>query len=230
MITSVSNSLVKLVAGLSLRKNRLESKLFIAEGIHLAQEALKAGADICQYFWTPKLTESGEGRELLALLEECCEGFEVHEAVMAKMAETEHPQGILLTVRFPKPRLLDLNGGFTLGLVLDGLQDPGNTGTIIRTAWAAGANGLLFTEGSADPYQGKVVRASMGGIFHLPIYLNLLPETIIRAAAGGVQLIAADAAAPLCYTEADLATVSAPGGSRRRWCGSASPSRGGPIP
>jgi TrmH family RNA methyltransferase len=208
MITSVSNPMVKLVAGLSLRKNRLESKLFIVEGIHLAQEALKAGAAIYQYFWTPKLPESGEGRELLALLEGRFEGFEVHEAVMAKMAETEHPQGILLTVHFPKPKLLEM-GGFTLGLVLDGLQDPGNTGTIIRTAWAAGANALLFIEGTADPYQGKVVRASMGGIFHLPIYTSLLPEAIIRAAVlAGVQLVAADAAAPLCYTEANLAKPS----------------------
>jgi TrmH family RNA methyltransferase len=93
----------------------------------------------------------------------------------------------------PDPgRLKDLTD-FKLGLIIDGLQDPGNVGAIIRTAWAAGCDGLLFTPNTADPFQGKVVRASMGGIFYQSVYRNLKPVDIVEwSERMGVQIVVGD--------------------------------------
>ena len=204
MITSTSNYLVKAATSLHQKKGRQEQGLFLAEGIHLVQEALRAKAEIRHFFWSAKLLLSDDGRKLLAALNESYQGYEVNEAVLAKLAETENPQGILAVVAIPPVVDLDLSGT-KLGLILDRLQDPGNLGTIIRTAWAVGVDCLLLTAGTADPYQGKVVRASQGGVFFQRIYQQLEPELITTSAAkAGIQLVAGDSqAAEVCF-ECDL--------------------------
>lgn len=190
MITSISNQYVKLVSNLHHKKGRSEHKLYLAEGIHLVTEALKANAAIQYYFWTEKLAQAAEGRELLRQLAQKAQGFAVSEPVFAKLSETETPQGILAAVKIPSEPVLELKN-VRLGLILDGLQDPGNVGTIIRTAWAGGLDCLILTSKTADPYQGKVVRSSMGGIFYQKIYRNVTPETIaVAARQAGVQIIA----------------------------------------
>ncbi len=201
MITSISNDLIKLVRTLHHKKGRLQENLFLAEGIHLVQEGLKAGSLIKHFFWSEKLTKTSEGKELLRLLDINHQGFEVSDPVLAKICETENPQGIVATIVIPVEA--DLLGftDFKLGLIIDELQDPGNVGTIIRTAWAAGCDGLFFTPSTADPYQGKVVRASMGGIFHQRICRNLEPQVISEwAERMGIQIIAGDPkAAEFCF-------------------------------
>ncbi|HEY8464325.1 MAG TPA: RNA methyltransferase [Bacillota bacterium] len=190
MITSNTNRLIKLASSLQLKKGRLQHKLFLAEGIHLVAEALKAEAEIRCFFWSQRLCATGEGRELLQLLTTRAEGFEVSETVLGKICETETPQGIVAMLSLPQEPVFDLTGT-KLGLIIDGLQDPGNVGTIIRTAWAGGLDCLLFTSGTVDPFQGKVVRATMGGIFYQKIYRNLTPRMIAAAAQkAGVQIIA----------------------------------------
>jgi TrmH family RNA methyltransferase len=190
MITSTGNDLIKLVGSLHHKKGRLEQNLYLAEGIHLVQEALRAGAQIRRYFWTNKLVFTTEGQLLLKALQACHEGYEVSETVFAKISETENPQGILAVITIPENPPLDLTD-IKLGLIIDGLQDPGNVGTIIRTAWAAGLDGLVFTPLTADPYQGKVVRASMGGVFSQKIYRNAPPQMVAeQARRAGVQIVA----------------------------------------
>lgn len=204
MITSVSNNLVKMAASLRHKKGRLERKLYLIEGIHLVIEAMKARAPIRQYLWNEKILESGEGKELLSKLARLAEGVEVSEAVFSKIAETETPQGILALVELPETGGFDLTK-YSFGLIVDGVQDPGNLGAIIRTAWAAGVDCLLLTAGTADPYQGKVVRATMGGIFQQPIYRDLLPDVIAAAAGrGGFQIIAGYPGAARLYFETNL--------------------------
>lgn len=204
VISSNSNNLVKMVMSLHHKKGRLEHKLYIAEGIHLVSEALKAEAPIRQFYWTQKINTHPEGKALLRMMLSLYEGIEVTEAVFAKLSETESPQGILALIEFPAEsdfKQLDLK----LGLIIDGLQDPGNVGTIIRTAWAAGLEGLFFTPGSADPYQGKVVRATMGGIFHQRIYRNLEPEEIAQTAIEKqIQIIAGFPEAKKVYFDCDF--------------------------
>jgi TrmH family RNA methyltransferase len=191
VITSTTNQQVKMVRSLHQKKGRLEQGLYLAEGIHLVSEALRAKAEIRQYFWTGRLETTTEGRELLRHLTVArVPGVAVSERVMAKLAETETSQGIIALMAIPSEPPLSLTG-VQLALVLDSLQDPGNVGTIIRTAWAAGLDCLLLTSGTADPYQGKVVRATMGGLFYQRLFCNLSPEVIATAARqAGLQIIA----------------------------------------
>ncbi|MGE5606509.1 MAG: TrmH family RNA methyltransferase, partial [Bacteroidota bacterium] len=117
--------------------------------------------------------------------------------------------GIIATIALPQQtNLIDFTD-FKLGLIIDGLQDPGNVGAIIRTAWAFGCNGIFFTPGAADPYQGKVVRASMGGIFYQRICLNLEPEAIFELSNRmGIQIIAGDLKATEFSFQTNLAGAS----------------------
>ena len=97
--------------------------------------------------------------------------YKVRPQVIKALAETENPQGIVAVARMETvpPALFEVGGGGKPLLVIDGLQDPGNLGTLIRTAWGAGARAVVCLPGTADPYNGKTVRASMGGIFHVPV-------------------------------------------------------------
>ena len=205
MITSNANQLIKLVKSLHHKKGREEHKLFLAEGIHLVQEALKADWPVQFYLWTAKLTATAEGRALLEAMQTApAPGYEVSEAVFKGAAETESPPGIIAALPFPAASSPAL-AGLSLGLVVDGVQDPGNIGTIIRTAWASGFRPLWFTPQSADPYQGKVVRASMGGIFNVNIFRNVPPGTIVALAEQGrLQVIAGDVRADRACFQADL--------------------------
>jgi TrmH family RNA methyltransferase len=204
VITSVSNQLVKMACSLRHKKGRREHNLYSAEGIHLVAEAVKAGVTIMQFFWSEKLLSTAEGAELLQLLTGKYFGVQLSQAVMEKICETESPQGIVALISLPSEEALDLSG-VKLGVIIDGLQDPGNAGTIIRTAWAGGVDCLLLTANTVDPYQGKVVRASMGGIFHQRIYRNISPARVMEAAAkAGQQIIAGVPGAPRSYFSVDL--------------------------
>jgi TrmH family RNA methyltransferase len=204
MITSAGNDLIKMASSLHHKKGRLEQNLYLAEGIHLVQEAVRAGVQIHRYFWCSKLTSTSEGQLLLKILQARHEGHEVSEVVFAKISETENPQGILAAITIPDNPGLDFTN-IRLGLIIDGLQDPGNVGTIIRTAWAGGLDGLIFTPQTADPYQGKVVRASMGGVFSQKIYRNVTPQIIVEEARRAkVQIVAGAPAAKQNIFEVNL--------------------------
>jgi TrmH family RNA methyltransferase len=204
VITSASNQLVKMACSLRHKKGRREHNLYSAEGIHLVTEAVKAGIAIRQFFWSEKLLSTAEGSDLLQLLTGKYPGIELSPPVMAKICETESPQGIVALLPLPPEEPPDLSG-VKLGLIIDGLQDPGNVGTIIRTAWAGGADCLILTANTADPYQGKVVRASMGGIFHQRIFRNISPARVMEAAAkAGQQIVAGFPDAPRSYFSVDL--------------------------
>jgi len=98
----------------------------------------------------------------------------VTEAVMQAIAETATPQGIVAVCRWQaSPLSLALPGGGAPSVLLDGVSDPGNAGTIIRTADAAGAGGVVLTSGSVDPTNGKCVRSTAGSLFHLPIAVDV---------------------------------------------------------
>ena len=204
MITSPTNNLIKIVSSLHHKKGRLEQKLYLAEGIHLVQEALKSGIMLRYFFWSAKLTNTVEGIRLLEALRGKFEGYEVPETLFNKISETENPQGILALLPVPEQPPVDLSA-INLGVIIDGLQDPGNVGTIIRTAWAGALDRIILTSQSADPYQGKVVRSSQGGIFHLRIDRDLEPDYIMEEAQKHrLQILAGDARAEKVYFECDL--------------------------
>lgn len=89
------------------------------------------------------------------------------------LSDTESPQGVVSVARIPQWSWKEISSAEPFLLLLDQISDPGNLGTIIRTGWALGADGVLLTEDCVDPYNPKVVRSSMGGIFHLPVFPNI---------------------------------------------------------
>ncbi len=106
------------------------------------------------------------------------EKYILDSKLMKIICDTETPQGIAAVVKKPAwclKSLIEKNGFFIL---LDRISDPGNMGTIIRTGWALGVNGILLTKGCVDPFGPKVVRSSMGGIFNLPVFVDFLFEDI----------------------------------------------------
>ena len=187
MITSASNPAVKDVALWQTKaKARRESGFFVVEGLRLVREA--APEDVVRAYATEEFAASEEGKALCARLA----AEPVSESVMARMSDTKTPQGILAVVRQKKWRLEDLTAAPAPLLVLEHVQDPGNVGTLFRTAEAAGAAGILMDAETADPWQPKVVRGTMGAIFRLPFAVSEdLPEALLELKARGMTLYAA---------------------------------------
>lgn len=128
-------------------------------------------------------------------------GVPVHQGsghVLAELSETVTPQGLVAVCDLVDvPLEQALRPGARLAVVLAAIRDPGNAGTVLRTADAAGADLVVFSDTSVDPYNGKCVRASAGSLFHLPIVLDApLPATIEALRAGGFAVLAADGSGP----------------------------------
>ena len=171
-ITSLQNERVKFIRALEMRKTRRETGLFVAEGASVLVSARDAG-------WAPRMlvflagsAGSGVHRELLNWAESAgAECLEVSETVLGKLAAKENPQTMLGVFEqqwreMPEPRSV---AGDAVWLALEGIRDPGNLGTIIRTVDAVGASGVLLVGASCDPYSRESVRATMGSIFNVPL-------------------------------------------------------------
>src|SRR5262249_46951853 len=132
---------------------------------------------------------------------------EVSEAVMAELAGTVTPQGLLAVCRFVDIPLADLTSRAPrLVVVLANVRDPGNAGTVLRTADAAGAQGVIFADASVDPYNGKCVRSSAGSLFHVPIVAGApVREAATALRDAGLTLLAAAGGAKLGLDELDRA-------------------------
>lgn len=166
-ITSLKNEWVKRTASLKQKKYRVREGLFLVEGKRAVSEARDSGWDIDCYFYT-QLPEGWEDP-----VESETVYYHVTDAVFRKAADTEDPQGIGALVRMPQQKLQDFAPDKGLVLVLAGIQDPGNAGTLIRSADAMGAVGVVCLDGTVDLYNPKVVRSTMGSLFHLPVFTNV---------------------------------------------------------
>ena len=160
---SNENKLVKDTLKLKMKKYRDAENKYIIEGIRFIEEAIKE--DVIKYIiYSSKLFETkGYDR----VFDNTIEKYEVADEVLKKICDTENPQGICAVVEKKKWNIKDIKNTFVA--VADGLQDPGNLGTIIRTCDAAGAGGIVIIKGSVDVYSGKTLRSTMGSIFHLPV-------------------------------------------------------------
>jgi len=179
-ITSVNNALVKATAELKQKKYRQERGLFIAEGLRTVEEAV-ASNTVEQVFYT-----AIEDDRTRAALEAAAEkGVALHcvnEAVMKKLADTDSPQGILAVCKMQDIKLEGLFATGKMLLVLDRVGDPGNVGTMLRTADAAGVGGVVLLKGSVDIYAPKTVRSTMGSLFHVPVFAGAEEALFIKAA------------------------------------------------
>lgn len=180
MITSLQNPLVKHIVSLQQRKARDEAGVFFVEGWRFVGEALARGAQVKQVLFCPELSRP-EGEILLKRFHQ--KGIpveEVDERVFRKMSSTEEPQGILALIQKPGFSWADVKiAAKDVLLIIDGVQDPGNLGTILRTALAAGVNTVLLTKGTVDLYNPKVLRSTMGAIFSTLFLQNLEPEEVL---------------------------------------------------
>lgn len=200
MISSTANPHVKELRSLrdTPRVRRSERSLFV-EGVRLVGAALQAGVELRLALFAPEqLQTTPEGQALLAALDERREAYAATPTVVAAAADTQHPQGVVAAVAWPE---LEPRPG--LRLVLDGLQDPGNVGTLLRSAEAAGVGLVLGARGGVDLHSPKVVRAAMGAHFSLPLRADLDWDAI-GAELGLCPLVyAADATATMPYFAAD---------------------------
>ena len=158
------------IRDLHRRKARERRGLALAEGVRLVEELLAAGVECTGAVVAPALEATPRGAALVAALEARGVGLErTDDQELARLAATEHPQGIVAVFRPPSWPIEALAPAVGAPLVvLDGVQDPGNVGTIARTAVAFGAAGLVALPGTVDLTNPKVVRASAGALFRLP--------------------------------------------------------------
>jgi RNA methyltransferase, TrmH family len=203
---------VRAARQLTKRALRQRARAFLVEGPQAVGEAIAAGAPLTELFVTAE--GSAKWPALVAAARE--RGAAVHPVngeVMAALAQTVTPQGLLGVCDFVDVPLAALTGARPrLVVLLAQVRDPGNAGTVLRTADAAGARGVVFSTASVDPYNGKCVRASAGSLFHLPIATGI---SAAEAAAGlrgaGLRILAADGNAPRRLDElADTGALAAP--------------------
>jgi TrmH family RNA methyltransferase len=188
-ITSKQNPLIKRFRRV---KAGDEHHLVFIEGIRLIEDALQAGAHFESVAYSLTLEATERGAELQdELLHVPCRGAFVPQQILNYIADTETPQGIVAIVSRPHYELSDVfQAEVPLILVADELQDPGNIGTIIRTAEAAGASGLVTTRHTVDPFNLKALRASMGSAFRLPIVTDIKREDLLQICRErGVRLV-----------------------------------------
>ncbi|WP_459973323.1 TrmH family RNA methyltransferase [Nocardioides pyridinolyticus] len=187
---TAGNARVKESRKLSRRSERSERRLFLADGPKAVEGALEAvlgsGQDcVVEVFATPAATE-----QYADLADAAPAWTLVDERALASLSDSVNPAGVVAVCRFldgevpPAPRLVALCAD---------VRDPGNAGTVIRCADAAGADAVVLAGHSVDPYNPKTVRASVGSLFHLPVVLEPDPATAVRTLqAAGLQVLAAD--------------------------------------
>lgn len=195
-ITSLQNPKVKQWSQLLQKKGRDQQGKFLIEGVHLVQEALQAGADIEAVIYD---IEKGLPDEIEAFCGNVTRIASL-SSITSKLSETEHPQGIVAILHKPKADIHSLLTEGSLWVALDGVQDPGNVGTIIRSADAVGASGIWLGKGTVDVFNPKVVRSTMGSLFHLPVVEVDLMEWLPKLKSRDVQVVGAGIdGASSCY-------------------------------
>jgi len=201
LITSVTNDKIKFARSLARRKERVAARQCLIEGTRLVEEAVRAGViPALVLYERSALNRDARLRQLIAALEKRAPAvYEVTAPVMRALADTETPQGICAVAPLPE---LPLPAAPNLTLVLDGIRDPGNLGTILRTAWAAGVDAVLLAPETVDPFNPKVLRAGMGAQFNIPLasktwdeireYLSAVPRIYLAHAQGQMKYTDAD--------------------------------------
>ena len=166
----MNSSLQTLIRDLHRRRGRERRSLALAEGVRLVEEALAGGISIRGAAVSPALESTTRGKTLkVSLAERSIRTEDVTDAELEELSGTEHPQGVVAVIEPRRWRLDDIRmAPGTTTLVLDGVQDPGNVGTTLRTALGLGAAGVVALKGTADLTNPKVIRSAMGASFRLP--------------------------------------------------------------
>jgi TrmH family RNA methyltransferase len=188
--------LLTLARDLKRRKSRERHSLFVAEGVRSVEELLRSGLRIRGVLVAPQLDGAPRGVALRSkIAERGVDTANVSETEFRSAAETDSPQGVIGIAEIPEHSLASLSGRPSLRLlVLDGVQDPGNVGTILRTSAALGADATIALPGTVDLWNAKVVRGAMGASFHHPAMNASLDELSSFLDSESVELWGADSA------------------------------------
>ncbi|GLU48128.1 TrmH family RNA methyltransferase [Nocardiopsis ansamitocini] len=204
--TSIRSPRIKGARRLAKRAFRQRERRFLAEGPQAVREALAQPGVVHELYSTAEALQ--RHADLVHVAEAA--GVPVHRVtleVMTELAQTVTPQGLLAICSFVDVGLADV-GEIRLAVVLSHVRDPGNAGTVLRTADAAGADVVVFTDASVDPYNGKCVRASAGSLFHLPVVVGpRVGEVVRHLRDSGAAVLAADGGG-----DRDLDSVTDSGG------------------
>ncbi len=200
MITSSSNAKIKLVRSLQNHKRRRKQEdAFVVEGVRLVEEALNFDWPLMFILFDETLSPRGMDLvEKLSQHNDACVSM-ITPALMAEISDTETPQGIIAVL---KRQTLTIAKNPSFILIADQIRDPGNMGTLLRTAEAAGADGILLAPDTADAFSPKVLRAGMGAHFHLPIQSLSWQE--IQEKLTGLSIFLAESEGGVALWEADM--------------------------
>lgn len=190
-MAGLSQRRAALLANLRVPKSRAREGTVLVEGVRAVAEALGAGVGVQFVVTSPRLEATEEGRAL-ALRLESVDFTRVEDGELGRLSDTERHQGVLLVCDEPAAGLerIEPTGWY---LVLDGVQDPGNAGTLVRAAVAFGLDAVIALDGTVDPWSPKTVRSSAGMIFRLPVVRASVAESIDRLSEVRVPILVADA-------------------------------------
>jgi len=181
-LQSLSREKFRQIHRLKSEKFRYREDRFLIEGTHLCEEALASSWEVDLLLFTSDFSQLLRGKKLIdGFGEKEVKLFRVKREELEKLSDTKTPQGVAGIVKKKKfylNKLLQKKTSLFLGL--DNIRDPGNLGTIIRTADAAGADGVLLSRGCVELYNPKVVRSTMGSLFHLPVIEELDLKVVMR--------------------------------------------------
>ncbi len=193
-ISSGQNPVIKEIKALKEKKFRDQKGLYFIEGIRFVEEALKEKAEISKILVSDKLEDVHGGKEILEQLSTygCNNVYTIANKLYMEITDTESPQGILAVLKKNPISIDSVYDDKNFFVILDSLQDPGNMGTIIRTADAAGVTAVIVSKGCVDVYNPKVLRSTMGSLFHIPVcYSENILETLESMKKKGIKLCAA---------------------------------------
>lgn len=211
MNKEITKEHIKEIKRLHESKERAERGLFLVEGVRFMEEAVKEKVHLEEVLYTERLEEGERGRSLLAaLIKHHVPLIKVQEKVMEAVSETEKPQGIMAVARQLRWTIKDIAERKGPVIVACGLQDPGNLGTIIRTGDAGGAAGIITTSDTVDIYNSKVVRATMGSVFRLPVIrADDIRESLAVMKKEGYQVVATSLQSKVSYLDINYSRPTA---------------------
>lgn len=180
IISSRQNNLVKYVRSLRDKRTREQEGHFVIEGLNFVSEALTSGIIPEKLIISERVDSNLRLADIIKRVDRPDSISRVSDSVMEYMSETETPQGIMALLKIVEVPLMSLPiRDKSLYIVMDGIQDPGNVGTVIRTADAFGVSGVILTQGCADLYNAKTLRSTMGSVFHLPVLRDVTADELV---------------------------------------------------
>lgn len=187
LVTSLTNPIVKDLRALHMKKEREESGLFLAEGLKLVTDALEVGWPVRTLVHASRVKDQPlVARAIAAASRAGARVLEVSDDVLVKICRRDNPQMVVAAFAQRLERLDDIPAKTGVWVALEGIKDPGNLGTIIRTVDSVGASGVILLDQTTDPFALEAVRATMGSLFHVPLVAATLDEFVAWKAARAI--------------------------------------------